>query len=107
MVTAARRVGLAISRRDQQIVELALRKLGRADFDFGDALRALREATQELIPDGRVYFLAEGADADGAPRGPIVGSLISRVGIVERATGIELVQVGHGGEIRALARFGR
>jgi hypothetical protein len=107
MVTAARSVSLEVSRRDRKIVELALRKLGRATFDFGDALRALREATEELIPDGRLYFLAEAAGDDGDEDGPIVGSLISRVGIVERATGIELVQVGHCGEIHVLARFGR
>lgn len=107
VVTAARRVGVAISRRDRQIVELALRKLGGAGFDFGDALRALREATEELIPNGRVYFLGEAAGDDGATSGPIVGSLISKVGIVETATGIELVQVGSGAEIRWLAGFRR
>lgn len=103
MVTAARRGNLAISRRDQRIVELALRKLGGAGFDFGDALRALREATEELIPDGRMYFLA---GADGTASGPIVGSLISGVGIVERAVGIDLVRVSDD-KVCTLGRFGR
>jgi hypothetical protein len=110
MVTAARRVGLEISRRDRKIVGRALRKLGGAGLGFDDALRALREATEELIPDGRVYFLgaAGAAGSAGTASGPIVGSLISGVGIVESATGIELVRVERGGgEIRTLGRFGR
>jgi hypothetical protein len=109
MVTVARSVGLEISRRDQQIIGLALRKLGRARFSFEEALRALREATEELIPDGRVYFLGVpgAAGSEGTASGPIVGSLISGVGIVESATGIELVRVERGGEVRTLGRFGR
>ena len=101
MVIAARRSDLMVSRRDRQILGLALRKLGGVRFDFCDALFAVREATEELIPNGRVFFL-------GASSGPMFGSIISRVGIVESATGIDLVWVAHGcREARRLGRFGR
>lgn len=98
---AARISDLKVSRRDRRIVGLALHKLGGADFDFDDALYALREATEELIPDGRVFYL-------GAASGPMFGSIISRVGIAESATGIDLVRVAHGcGGVHMLGRFGQ
>ena len=100
MVVTARSAGVEISRRDREIVDLALRKLGRARFDFSDALCALREATAQLIPDGRIYFL-------GTTSGPIFGSIISGIGIVESGTGIDLVRVSAGGGVRILERFGR
>ena len=68
---------LAIRRRDLRIVTAARAKLGTC-VAFGDAVRALREAVEEQIVDGRVYALGDGA----------VGSLVSGVGIVEGASGI-------------------
>ena len=82
---------LAVSRRDRRILELARAKLDGARGEFADAMRALREATEELIPDGRVYFLGVEDTA------PVVGSIVSGVGIVERAAGIQLVRTHNGG----------
>ena len=76
---------VTLSDRDRRIIELARAKLG-AQVSFSDAMRALREATEELIPGGRVFFLGV---IDG---GPVAGSLVSGVGIVERESGIELVR---------------
>src|SRR5690348_15793076 len=76
---------LALSRRDRTILTFALRKLGGGHGDFGDAVRALREATEELIPHGRVYFLGAAAN------GPMIGSIVSGVGIVGGAVGISVV----------------
>ena len=90
---------LGISQRDRSIVALALRNLGGAAFDFGEAVRALREAVEELIPAGRTYLL--GHDEHG----PIVGSIVSGVGIVAGAGPILLVRVHPNGRLATLARF--
>lgn len=92
---------LKVSRRDRRILELALAKVGGARVDFGDAMHALREAAEELIPDGRVFLLGV---SDAAP---IVGSIVSGVGIVERASGIQLVRVQGSGDIAPLGWFSR
>ena len=76
---------LAVSARDRRILERARELLGTS-ADFGDAMRALRDATEEIIPDGKVFFLG------GTPDSAIIGSLVSGVGIVQRAIGIELVR---------------
>jgi hypothetical protein len=60
----------ALSPRDRRILARAFRKLGDSR-DFGQALHALREATCELIPAGRIYLLGE---RDGSP---VVGSIVS------------------------------
>lgn len=78
---------LQLSRRDQRIIELALTKVRGTRVGFGDAMRALQEAVEEVIPSGRIFFL--GSDDNG----PIVGSLLSGVGIVEAEHGIKLVRV--------------
>ncbi len=88
---------LAVSSRDRRILERARELLG-GGTDFGDALRALREAAEELIPDGKVFFLG------GTPDSAIVGSIISGVGIVERPRGIELVR-SRDGRIAPLGWF--
>jgi len=77
---------LDVTLRDRRILRLALRKLNGED-DFAEAVRALHEAVTELIPSGRVYVI--GHDA----RGPIVGSLITGVGICAGDRGVDLVRV--------------
>lgn len=42
---------------------------------------------RRILPSGRIFFL--GSDANG----PIIGSLVSGVGIVEVVDGIQLVRV--------------
>jgi hypothetical protein len=78
---------LQISRRDRRIIELALTKVRGTRANFSDAMRAIQEAAEEVIPSGRIFFL--GSDDNG----PIVGSLLSGVGIVEAEHGIKLVRV--------------
>jgi hypothetical protein len=92
---------LELTARDRRIIELALRKLGGGRVDFGEALRALREAVEESIRGGRVFVL--GATAAG----PIAGSLISGVGIVDGPGGVQLVRVAPGGAWTPLGSFGR
>jgi hypothetical protein len=81
---------LAIGPRDLRIVTAARAKLG-THVDFGDAVRALREAVEEQIVDGRIYALGDG----------VIGSLVSGVGIALRASGILLVRGS-----AVLGRFG-
>ena len=92
---------LAISERDRSIVEAARAKLRGARADFADAARALREAVEELIPGGRVFVL--GATA----RGPIIGSLVSGVGIAAGGRGVTLVRARHGEPLAILGSFAR
>jgi hypothetical protein len=88
--------GAGLSDRDRRILTLALRKLGGAAPDFDEALRAVREAVGELIPAGRVHLLGAGG------HGPIVGSIISGVGITRGAGAVLLVRVDRAGRWTAL-----
>ncbi len=88
-----------ISPRDRAILRLASEKLGGSTSDFGEALRALREAVEERIPAGRIYWLGDTAD------GPIVGSVLSGVGIVASTEGILVVQTTRDGQRQTLGRF--
>jgi hypothetical protein len=81
---------LAISDRDLRIIERALEKIRGARIDFGDAVRALRESVEEEIPDGRIFLLGT------TEHGPILGSIISGVGIVDSPAGIQLVRARQG-----------
>jgi hypothetical protein len=90
---------IALSERDRRIIALAHRKLGGMTVDFDEALRALREAVEELIPAGRIYLLG------AAELGPIVGSLVSGVGIAAGAEGVVLVHVDRDGRRATLGRF--
>jgi hypothetical protein len=81
----------ALHARDLRILRLAQHKLGGASADFAEALRALQEATREVIPAGRVYLLGQ------TRFGPIVGSLVSGVGIVETAGGARVIRVARDG----------
>jgi hypothetical protein len=58
--------GLGLTERDRRILTLASRKLGSSRVDFDEALKALQEAAEELIPAGRVYVLG------ASDLGPIV-----------------------------------
>jgi hypothetical protein len=77
------------TRLDRAILSLARRSVGSSN-DFGEAVRALGHATERLIPAGRVYILGEYADS------PIVGSVVSGVGIAWVERRIRLVRVAHG-----------
>ncbi|WP_437686066.1 hypothetical protein [Sorangium sp. So ce176] len=90
---------IALSARDRRIVALARRKLGGATVDFGDAVRALREAVEELIPAGRVYVLGT------TELTPVIGSLVSGVGIAGGEEGVVLVRLEHDGRRTVLGRF--
>ena len=68
-------------------------------MDFGEALRALREAVEESIPGGRVFFLGTTC------HGPILGSAISGIGIAEGPAGVQIVRALPGEPQVTLARF--
>ena len=90
-----------VSWRDRTILDLTRRTLvaaGDVADDFGAAVRALQEATELVIPSGRIYRLGEG---------PAVGSLVSRVGIAVRGRVIVVVRVdehGHAAVLEPLLR---
>jgi hypothetical protein len=79
-----------ISARDIRILALAREKLGAREATFAEVARSLAAAVAEVIPAGRIFLLG---DRGGAP---IVGSIISGVGIVDGADGVEIYQVGAG-----------
>jgi hypothetical protein len=90
---------LEVSARDRRILMLAHRKLGGAGVDFVEALRALEQAVIELIPAGRVYLLGT------TQHGPIVGSIVSGVGIAAAPGGVLVMHMGRDGEQTALGSF--
>ncbi|MDI1475925.1 hypothetical protein [Polyangium sp. y55x31] len=91
--------GLGLSERDRRILELTRGKLVHASVDFGEAVRALGEAVEEVIPAGHTYVLGQSAS------GPIIGSLVSGVGIVPGDTGILVVRVDREGLRTTLGRL--
>jgi hypothetical protein len=90
---------IPLSDRDQRIIALARRELGGANVGFDEAVRALREAVEALIPAGRIYLLGT------AELGPIVGSLVSGVGIAAGTEGVILVHLARDGRTTTLGRF--
>lgn len=88
----------ALSRRDQHILALTSGKLRGSRVDFALALQALAESVAETIPSGRIFLLASGGSS------PVIGSLISGVGIVEGADAVQLVRVV-AGRIESLGRL--
>jgi hypothetical protein len=73
-----------LSRVDRVILDAAL-----GDWrggTFAEAAARLRMATEDAIPAGRVYLLAQ------TPLGPVIGSLVSGVGIAEGAGGLLVVR---------------
>jgi hypothetical protein len=78
---------LTLSPRDRRIMSRARAKLAGARVDFDEAVRALREAVEEEIPAGRIFFLGAGEE------GPIIGSIVSGVGICQKRGAIVTVRV--------------
>jgi hypothetical protein len=79
---------LQVTARDRRILSRATSKLAGARPDFGEAVRALREAVEEEIPAGRIFWLGDGDES------PIFGSLVSGVGIASRRGEIVVVRGG-------------
>jgi hypothetical protein len=92
----------SISARDQKIITLARQKLSGKTPSYDDAICALHDAVTALIPAGRIYLLAITAN------GPIIGSMISGIGIMTQQSSIQLVRVRqapHALSIDSLGRF--
>lgn len=92
-------VAPALSERDRAILTATRHALRGAPGDFSAALRALRTAVERLIPAGRTYYLGD------YTFGPIIGSLISGVGIAQDADGIVVLRARHGAPIARLGRL--
>jgi hypothetical protein len=86
-----------LSSRDGRILALTRKKVDGVAVDFGEVLRALRDAVEESIPAGRVFLLGT------AQLGPIVGSIISGIGVVDDPDGVRIVRVHYDGRIASLA----
>ena len=108
-----------ISERDRRILARARQKLSKdGAIDWEEALRALREATEELIPNGRIFLLGPRMQRNALSAitppdvlTPLVGSLISGVGIVQRNqapqvdAGLYVARLARDGRLRVLTRF--
>jgi hypothetical protein len=90
--------GRGLSARDQSIL-VTLRRNLSATADFREALQTLQEAVEEYIPAGRTYLLGS------TPFGPIVGSILSGVGIVDGSGGALIVRVERTGRILTLSKL--
>jgi len=90
---------LFLSARDRAILAAARQALRGSRGDFGDALEALQEAVQRLIPAGRTYYLGPGA------YGPIIGSILSGVGIAAEPGGVVVVRARPGAPLVRLGRL--
>jgi hypothetical protein len=89
----------SLTARDRDILILACRKLGGSTVEFSEALRALREAVEELIPAGRTYYLPSGMGE------PAIGSIISGVGIAAGSDGVLVVRIAPNGGRTLLGRL--
>ena len=89
----------ALSPRDRRVFALAAHKLAGQPATFEEAVRALGEAVEEIIPAGRVFVLST------TPFGPVVGSLLSRVGIVASEVGVSVVRTDRRGAPRFLGEL--
>lgn len=91
-------VAWGLSTRDAAILATMLDKLDEpgAGLDFDEAARALHESVVELIPTGRIYRLG------ATDRGPILGSIISGVGITPGVQGLGVVRVRRDGQTISL-----
>ena len=88
-----------VSARDQVILRLLRRSLAHTTHDFPEVLRALQQIVAAMIPAGRTYLLGTYFN------GPIVGSLLSGVGVCESASGALIVRVGREGLVSPLGRL--
>jgi hypothetical protein len=93
---SALRLAAGLSARDRRILSRAGALLGGTSPDFSDALRAVRQAVEEQIPCGRLFHLGAGAS------GPIIGSLVSGVGITPAPAGVLVVRVDRSGRLSVL-----
>jgi hypothetical protein len=78
-----------------------LHKLGGSALDFEDAARALHEAVVEAIPAGRIYLLG------ASEGGPILGSIVSGVGITAGTQGVTLIRIEPSGRRTSLGDLWR
>lgn len=83
----------ALSVRDRTILALTAGKLtGRRD-DMVEAARALRASTEEVIVGGRVFLVGE------ARGEPVLGSLISGVGLWQGEGRVDVVRLDRDGRL--------
>ena len=87
----------AVTRRDRRILSLAALHLGRSREDFDESLRALVDAVEGSIPQGRIYLLDRAR--------PLIGSLVSRVGIAESPSGVIVERIDSAGRRVVLGRL--
>jgi hypothetical protein len=87
-----------VSARDLAILADARRRLAAMTGRVGlaAAVEALTAAVEAAIPGGRVFVIGDG---------PIVGSQISGIGIVDTPQGIDVVCVARDGRVIRLERF--
>jgi hypothetical protein len=89
----------SMSWRDREILALARRQV-RDSRDFSAVVRALQHAVEAVIPAGRVYVL----DSSGGH--PVIGSLISGLGVVaDGSSGALVVRVARPGRLVTIERF--
>lgn len=115
LVNSDRALRLHLSERDLRIILSARCKLQGARVDFSEAIRALREAVEESIPAGRIFLLGQSEKAlrsgpiqdpiEDSVSGPIIGSLVSGVGIAEGRGGVLLLRRMRDGRRIDLGRF--
>jgi hypothetical protein len=92
---------VALSRRDDAIITAARERIGAGQASFGDVTRALIESTEQFIAGGKIFHLGVGTF------GPILGSIVSGVGIAQEEDGVVLVRVGTDGRVVVFDRFRR
>lgn len=85
--------------RDRRILTLARSKITNAHTAYRDVILALREAVEESIPAGRIYLLAT------LPTGPVIGSLVTGVGLTDMNGQPMIVRVRADGAVLTLQSF--
>jgi hypothetical protein len=88
-----------VSWRDREILALARQQV-RDSRDFSAVVCALQHAVEAVIPAGRIYLL------DSSSGRPVIGSLISGIGVVaEGSSGALVVRVEGPGRLVTIERF--
>jgi hypothetical protein len=85
--------------RDRAILAFARDSLRGERTSFAETLEALQEAVMRLIPAGRTYFLGRYGGS------PIVGSLVSGVGLAQGPGGVVVVRVRPCATVGVLGRL--